>query len=449
MSNEHNPIAILISKLQQKWIEEVSPVPEYKWVRWLIKPGQGRLYEGFLKLEASPHGSLPEVVVTLLSPFSEGESFSKRLITDWLEIYKKEFSAEEGKGGTPLEWDYSGYEQALLKTGQDFDGLLRNLLHSFQQALPEKQKLVLALLPQTVSDPDHYVLWIEKLLKVGMPDNVVVMLLDYTEERYFDSVFTKYPALCKSLYVELDLDGAISKLAKAGDPNSPEVQFKECILEMSNALKANSTSDLHLWGKKALEIAKRTANKSFFASAYLIYAGMLFQKNLFGEVDTLLEKGLALAEKGWLEEEDITCQPVILQLVGYQAASLQHQGKVMEAAKRFSQQGEKAKEFKMGIQALMAWYQAYNLYQQHDASKYAELLAKAYQQGAQLLPEELKTSCMPYVGYDYHQYLQNLRQFDKCKEIETFMVGLEGKDWKEVVEQYKKDTQKKKKFLLF
>ena len=69
MNTEHNPIAVLVSKVQRKWNEEVHPSNDYKLVRWIIRSEQARLYEGFLKLESSSHGSIPEVFVVLLTPF--------------------------------------------------------------------------------------------------------------------------------------------------------------------------------------------------------------------------------------------------------------------------------------------------------------------------------------------------------------------------------------------
>ena len=36
MNNEHNPIAQLITTIQQKWIKDVTPYPSYKLIRWLI-----------------------------------------------------------------------------------------------------------------------------------------------------------------------------------------------------------------------------------------------------------------------------------------------------------------------------------------------------------------------------------------------------------------------------
>ena len=69
MLSEHNPIAELVHQIQQKWIDEASPFQNLKLVRWLIKPDEARLYEGFLKLESTEHGAIPEILVAMLTPF--------------------------------------------------------------------------------------------------------------------------------------------------------------------------------------------------------------------------------------------------------------------------------------------------------------------------------------------------------------------------------------------
>src|SRR6185295_5733161 len=107
MNTEHNPIAVLVSKIQQKWMQEVHPFKELKLVRWIIRSEQARLYEGFLKLESSPHGSVPEVFVVLLTPFEEKKTFSKKLITHWLDQYKEEIrkSKKENPSANLFIWN--------------------------------------------------------------------------------------------------------------------------------------------------------------------------------------------------------------------------------------------------------------------------------------------------------------------------------------------------------
>lgn len=50
MSLEHNPIAQLVTQIQNKWKDEVTPFPLLKLVRWLIIPEQARTLRRFLKV---------------------------------------------------------------------------------------------------------------------------------------------------------------------------------------------------------------------------------------------------------------------------------------------------------------------------------------------------------------------------------------------------------------
>lgn len=450
MSNEHNPIAILVAKIQNKWNTEASPNKELKIARWIIKPDQGRLFEGFLKLESTPHGSIPEVLITLLTPFHTFKQHSQELAKDWIESFEKDTKTAQAleAEGASFVWNTNSYKTKLAQKDTDYDLLLLEMLSSFHKALADpNKKLVLALLPKTVADVDDYKKWLENLLKLGIPDKTCIMIFDYAEELYFDVLNRKYPTLVKALAVELDLKGAMNKIAQAGDPNSPEVQFRKCMMEMSEAVTAKNLEALHKWGKKGLEITQKTGNKSFYSSAHLIYAGMLFTFKKYEEIDKLLAQGLGLALQG-LKGGDNTCQSLIMQYYGYQAASKQHKGKEKEAADLFTKQGDVAHEYKLTAAALTAWWQAYNLYKKCDDRKHDEILEKAYSKGIELKSEELKSTCMAYIAYDYYQYCHNLRQFDKCKSIDEFMHAVEGENWKTQVEDYKEST-KRKRFLIF
>ena len=76
MLSEHNPIAQLVTQIQNKWIADASPFPKLKIIRWLIKPEEARLFEGFLKLESTEHGAIPEILVAMLCPFKDETTYS-------------------------------------------------------------------------------------------------------------------------------------------------------------------------------------------------------------------------------------------------------------------------------------------------------------------------------------------------------------------------------------
>ncbi len=184
--------------------------------------------------------------------------------------------------------------------------------------------LVVALLPHAIHDMDGYRQWLIGLLKKGIPPSVSFMIVDHIGAYYFDGVMKKYPDNTKSLSVELDLDGAISKIAKSGNSNAPVAKLNECILEMGKAVQQNNVARVDEWGEKALFITQRSGLKSLFATAHIVYAGMLFNFKQFEKIDGLLTKGLRLATQG-LNKEGDACRPLLIQFHGYIAASSQLQ----------------------------------------------------------------------------------------------------------------------------
>ena len=115
--NEHNPIAQLVNKIQQTWQEKISGRAELRFVRMLIKPEEARVYEGFCKLESSPHGRLPEVFVTQLTDFEAEDSFSGALIKDWLQTYDQSM---ELINNIQFKWDPAPYRSAIsIRSGCD------------------------------------------------------------------------------------------------------------------------------------------------------------------------------------------------------------------------------------------------------------------------------------------------------------------------------------------
>ncbi len=450
MYNEHNPIAVLISRLQQQWITEVSPVEKYKLIRWLMRQGEARLYEGLLRLESSVNGQFPEVVVVLLTSFTSAQSHSAAIIKDWIDSFRgDEKTFQELKAqGVEFFWDVTRYEALLGDKATDPDKLLLEMLTSFQKALPDPAtRLVLALFPYLVSDTEAYSQWLSQLMQRGIPDKVMLMVFDSDDDRHFDRLFKQEAHQVRTIRPDINLSKAMSQLATAGDSNAPDVQFRKCVMEMGNAVKDNNLTRLHLWGKKGLEITQRTGSNHFFATAHLTYAGMLFTFKKTAEIEQLLDQGLRIARKG-LQLGDAACQSLIILHYGYLAACRQQNGKNLEAADLYTQQGELALQYQQSIQALAAWWQAYNLYEKTDTQKYTDLLTRAYETGTDLLPEELQTSCMIYIGFDYYQYCHNLKQKENCLQINQFMTSLAGSDWMETARKYKEDTKKKKRFFI-
>lgn len=439
--NEHNPIALELNKIQRAWLKEVSGQAQLRVVRMVIKPEEARVYEGFCKLESSPHGQLPEVFVTHLTSFEDEDTFSAAIIKDWLETYdNSEKLVEELQArNIAFNWNPQTYRQALAAAkGDPLDATLLRMLDDFRRALPQdNRQLVLALLPRLVSDLKHMKQWLINLLKKGIPEGVKLLVFDHVGNEQLAIHERQFPGQQHAMHVPLELHKAIKKLAQSGNPNDPEIALRKCLFEMGNALQAKDLKRLHEWGQKALDFTQRSGNKGLFATTHIMYAGMLFYFKKDPLLPQLLERGMRIAKQG-MQQGDKACLPLLIQFYGYHGAYAQLRKKFDEAIEWFIKQARLAQEHQFNQQGMNGWYQAAELCRRKDAGRYYTVLEEAYLAGLNLQDDEISTSVYIYLLRDYYDYVHSKKIQDRINNIDEKMGRLFGENWKEEVDRIRK-----------
>jgi hypothetical protein len=269
------------------------------------------------------------------------------------------------------------------------------------------------------------------------------MIFDYSDSRYFDVLMKNHQETAKSLSVPLDLDGAIAKIASAGDPNNPEVQFRKCMTKMSKGASDQNLEMVQKWGERGLAATQGSGIKSLFITAHVVFAGILFNFKEFEQIDDLLAKALKLSTSA-LKGGDETVKPLLIQTYGFQASSKQLQKKREDASKLFCKQADTALELGFPQQPLTSWWMAYSAIKKEDKEQYREIVAKAYNYGHEQEPETLKSTCMSFIAADYYTINDDNRELELCEQIDTFMTEIEGSNWRVDAEERKKEMEKRK-----
>ncbi|WP_143310254.1 hypothetical protein [Chitinophaga vietnamensis] len=439
--NEHNPIAQEVNKIQQHWRSKISGQASLRLVRLVIRPEEARVYEGFCKLESSPYGQLDEIFVTHLTPFENEDTFSTAIIRDWLQAYdaSTELLKEMEQRGAPLQWDPAPFRQAVSYDGTlSHDATLLKLLASFRQSLPEQpRQLVLALIPRQVSDMRSFTNWLTNMLKRGIPEGVKLLVLDHLQKEQVLINDRPFPGQIISTHVPLQLEQAIQKLATSGSPNDPEVQFRKCLFEMGKALQDKDVKRVHYWGQRALDCTQQSGNKGLFATAHIMYAGMLFNFKRDPQIPLLLEKGMRIAKQG-MQQNDPACIPLVIQYYGYHGAYAQLRKNHSEAIDWYVKQATMAQEQHFLPQAMNAWYQAAELSRRKDASRYYTILEQAWKGGNGMTDDEITSSVYCYLASDYYEYAYTNKMSQTVQDIQTLMSRLFGGNWKEEIDKMKK-----------
>lgn len=438
MTNEHNPIAQLISRIQQKWADEIAPFADIRLVRWLIDPEESQLYEGFLKIESSQHGKLPDIFVVLLVSFESIDTYSRELAKCWFEAMEKDIKVFEqlAANGKGFNWDSGYFKRRISEESGKADGLLLEMLRSFQTALSMPGRpLTLVLFPYNISSVKEYEDWLKRMVKITIPEQVRFCIFDLKEQRFYDGLFDACdPQYAKTIQADIDLAGAIKKVINAGNPNDPGVRLQQYIQQMSEAAAAGKLAELEQKGKACIDDMKSSKIRSLLATACIAYAGILFHFRKYELIEELLNEGLRVAELGQ-RAEDPACIPLIQQFYSFKGANYQLNKKNNAAITCFLKSAELALQNTQVLPAITSFRQAAFLAKKHQPEMYPSILKKGFDAGENVEAEQLMFSEYGFLSFEYYTYLHFEGHDHQKEEVDEKMKAILGENWKSRVEE--------------
>lgn len=462
--NEHNPITIRLDEMATAWKKIVRP--QHRLIRWMLRPEESRMYEGFCRLEASPHGKLDNLFVFFYTPFVSFETYSFELIKNWLrEFDDKEQqpmlskAAVTGVTGVAGEWDLSVFKNAVASENYAAcDELLSLLIESYRTrvGLPQTS-FVLSLLPKQLNAAKQFLQWMERWMERPQPTAVQLLVFDHADGNYWGEVFEKYREEAVTLQHDLRMQEAIRQIATAGSATDPYALFRKCLFEMGDAATKKNAPLLHAWGEKAIEAGKKSGDKNLLATAYITYAGMLFSFSDHLKIGQLLDMGMRLCKQAIAAGND-SLKPLLLQYYTYKGADCQVQKERKDAFLWFMKAGDEAVNFGFAAQAVSAYYKAYLFadYKKLHKEK-TRACQSAMQLTDQLTDEEVQASEYPLMAYEFLRQQEDdqadewkdretgkLRGVDLKKKVEEKMLASYDTDWMETVEALRQNYTRKK-----
>lgn len=429
MSNQHNPIARTIEKLQIKWAEATNDNSECRLIRWMIEPDNAPLINGFYKIESSRFGSLPEFFIVQFNSFEDNLTFSKHIILDWTNIWENDPSVKEAGA----VWDIYAIREKLLMVSpkEDADKLFIEVLEDFRQKFcREDQHLVFVIIPRAVSDFSAFNEWLISVVE-RLPQGIKISLIDHIGKNYLKKAFKELKEQSVTIeYKDSHINDLAKEMATSGDPNNPEIEFRKCIFEMSDGLIAKKVKHIDIWGTKAISVAQKTGLPSMVSTAYLIYAGFLLQLKK-EEADELLDKGIMIAENAH-DNGDANSSNVLMQLYAYKAAYQRIKGDRKKSCYWLLKQARMAVVLNLNILAISQYRMLARISKQAWENEICSLsLKEGYEASEKLTEEELKVSEVKILAYNYIEELKYYEKLERAVEIEDRMKKLFGERWYE------------------
>lgn len=442
--NEHNPITVRLDEMVQVWKKNV--LPEHSLIRWMLKPEDHRMYEGFCRLEASPHGKLDNLFVFFYTPFNSAKTYSYALLQNWLHEYDDPQQQQLlASAGVKHTWDVEVFRKVVEeKDYATCDKLLPAMIQSYKQYVGQPNvEFVFSVLPKQMSSPQQFNLWLLQWMEQPKSPATQLLVFDHAEGNFWGEVFESFTEYSVTLKHDLRMQEAIRQIATAGAATDPYAFFRKCMFEMGEAANKKNKSLLSEWGDKAIECGKKAGDKSLLATAYITYAGMLFNFKDHERINELLDTGIRLCKQE-ITGGNESIKPLLLQYYTYKGADCQIQKERREAFEWFMKAGDEAVAFGFTTQAVSAYYKAWvfaDYKNWHDeklqASRQALLLTH------KLSEEDVQASEYPFMAYDYVQN-KKYEADELAIEVTTKMIGAYGDDWQKTVEELKQNYTKKK-----
>jgi len=443
--NEHNPITVRIDEMVQVWKKNVQP--RHNLIRWMLKPEEHRMYEGFCRLEASPHGKLDNLFVFFYTPFNQAGTYSHALLQNWLNEYddaqNQQLLAQAGIKG---EWEVTPFRKAVAENDYTAcDQLLPAMIQSYKSFIGQPASLfVFSVLPKQMSNPQQFQQWLQQWMEQPKQPGIQVLVFDHVEGNFWGNVFEDYSDHAVTLKHDLRMQDAIRQIATAGAATDPYAFFRKCMFEMGEAANKKNKTLLGDWGEKAIESGKKTGDKSLLATVYITYAGMLFSFKDHERINELLDTGIRLCKQE-IASGNESLKPMLLQYYTYKGADCQIQKERKEALEWFMKAGDEAVAFGYATQAVSAYYKAWVF---ADYKNWHEEKLQAGRQALQLTnrltEEEIQASEYPFMAYDYVQQRQQVEEDSLVAIVANKMIAAYGPDWKESIEELKQNYTKKK-----
>lgn len=427
INNEHNPISIRISAIQDLWIENREKFPDAKIYCLVCEPTDYQLVEGFIRLEASAYGRTSDIIVGFKADYDDKTTFYQFLIKTWIDS----FSMDVGKH-PDWDWsDFSSFQSALttldsLSADQLRDFYIR-LVTSFKRFVGDDHLLGITLFISRVGDVEMLNEVIKEIAD-RLPVGVALILIDYKKRAVYEILLSEMKgSVCLIDIPNQNMTGAYKEIATQGNPQDPNVKYRKCLFELGEAASKGDKNEAKKLGHELLRLSREIGGVAFMASSYLMFGGFMirFQREA-GFCQELFDKGIALVHPKYHEEQD--CAQILLQLYNYKGTVYSYNKNITEAINQFMTAVRIAKEVGMKIEVINEYNYALLMALRKEKLTYEPILNEAFEYGYSLSDEDLRIINLSFIASTYLDKTYSLDSSQR-DEISQRMSDLYGEDW--------------------
>lgn len=427
INNEHNPIAIRISNVQDLWIENREKFSDAKIYCLVCEPTDYQIVEGFIRLEASEHGCTSDIIVGFKADYDDKTDFYKFLIKAWIDSFSMDVEKNPD-----WDWaDFSSFKSELTSVSSLSADKLRDLyirlVTSFKTFVGNDNLLGITLFISRIGDVEALNEVIKDIAE-RLPAGVALILIDYKKREVYDILLSEMKGkICLIDIPNQNMTGAYKEIATQGNPQDPNVKYRKCLFELGEAASKGNKDEAKKLGHELIRLSREIGGTAFMASSYLMFGGFMvkFHREA-GFCHDLFDKGIALVLPKYHDEQD--CAQILLQLYNYKGTVHSYNKDITEAIKQFMTAVRIAKEVNMKTEVVNEYNYALLMALKKDRLTYEPILNEAFEYGYSFSDEDLKIINLSFIA---STYLDKTYSLDSSKrdEISKRMSDLYGEDW--------------------
>lgn len=261
MSTAKNPTEKVVSELELSWLDaNVQPSPTRAYI-WRVPAGGESLLDGFLALQQHPQGrTLPDLFLSLTTPFETGFTYSEALGREFVEHY------EATKDAAP--WQAEHYLPCYSPTQ------LWQLLQGFADTFADDLRyLILVLKPSGVSDEKALTRWLNGWLEQEA-GAARLLLIDTVEQPLWQPLYEANPRRVQLIIDEIDGMKVMHQTAQQQtDADADRLLFRRYLADAMLLLEKGSAAQVAERGNLALGVAQRRGWSDQQAMMHNLIAG--------------------------------------------------------------------------------------------------------------------------------------------------------------------------------
>lgn len=426
-NNEHNPIAIRISNIQDLWIENREKFPDARIYCLVCEPSDYQLVEGFIRLEASEHGRTSDIIVGFKADYDGQTDFYKFLVKEWI----RSFAADAEKNSDWNWKDFSSFQSEAMSidslSREELENLYIRLVTSFKEFIGNDNLLGITLFISRIGDAVSLNETIQSIAQ-RLPAGIALILIDYKKREVYETLLSEMKdRICLIDIPNQNIAGAYKEIATQGNPQDPNVKYRKCLFELGEAASKGNRDEAKKIGHELIKLSREIGGTAFMASSYLIFGGFMIRFHQeAGFCHDLFDKGIALVLPKYHEERD--CAQILLQLYNYKGTVDSYNKDIGSAIKQFMTAVKTAKELNMRTETVNEYNYALLMALKKDRLTYEPILNEAFEYGYSFSDEELRIINLSFIASTYLDKTYGLDSSQR-DEIEKRMSGLYGDDW--------------------